>query len=86
MRIYDNKTSVINNNLLKSPKSYIVIQISHRQWKYLFEIYSQFGHAPSRKYASPAVEYGVQDITSLKSQTEKINLTVHTPCIILTSN
>jgi hypothetical protein len=71
---------------LNIPRSYIAIQISHGHRKHLFEIYSQFGHAASKLFASPAAEYGVQDITSLKSQTEKLNLTIHTPCIILTSN
>jgi len=62
------KTAVKNNNFLKSPRSYIALQIYRGQRKHLFEIYRQFGHAPSKRFASPAVEYGVQDITSLKGQ------------------
>ena len=58
-----NKTAVIYNNLLKSPISYITLQISHGQRKHLFEINSQFGQAPSKRFSSPAVEYGAQDIT-----------------------
>jgi len=86
IRIYDNKTAVINKNLLTSSRFYIAIQISRGQRNHLFEIYRQFLHAPSKHFARPAVEYGVQDITSLNSQVQKLNLTVHTPCIIITSN
>ena len=61
-----NNTAVINNNLLKSPRSLIAIQISNGQRKKFFEVYRQFEHAPSKRFASPAAEYGVQDITSFK--------------------
>jgi len=80
----NNNSAVINNNLLKSQKSHIALQTCHGQWKHLFEIYRQFGHPPSKRFASTIVEYGEQDITSVKSKTRKLNLTVHTPCFILT--
>ena len=82
----NNNAAVNNNNLLKSPTSYIALQISRGQRQILFENYSQFRHSSSKRFASPGVQYGVQDITSLKSQAQQLNLTAHTLCIILNSN
>jgi hypothetical protein len=84
--INNHNTEVITNKLLKIPRSYIALETFHGQRNYFFEFYRQFGHAHSKMYAIPGVGYGVQDITSLKSQTEKLSLTVHTPCIIPTRN
>jgi len=82
----NNNSAVFNNNLLKSPRCYTALQIYHGQRKHLFEIYRQFGLASSKRLASPGLDYGVQDTTQLRGQTEKLNLTAHTPCIILTIN
>jgi hypothetical protein len=68
-----------------SPRSHIALPIYHGQRKHLLEIYSQFGHAPSKRLASPAVEYGVQDTYSITEGSDiELNLRVYTPCIILT--
>ena len=63
IRINNNKIALINNNLLKSSSFYIALHIYQGQRKNLFEIYRQSGHASSKSLASPALEYGGQDIT-----------------------
>ena len=61
---------------MKSQRSYITLQMSHGQRKYLFRNLLAIWTRALEKVANRAVEYGVQDITSFKRQAQ-LSLTVH---------
>jgi hypothetical protein len=48
--------NAISNNYVRLQDLIVLFKIAMGTQKNFFEIYTQFGHAPSKRFASPVVE------------------------------
>ena len=55
----NNNNRIFNNNYGRRQDLILLFKILMGTMKDLFEIYSEFGHAPSKSFASPALPYVV---------------------------
>ena len=64
IHINDNN-AVINNNYERLQDLNLLFKVSKGKWEDFFEMYGQFGHAPSERFASPVLDPSTQQIAML---------------------